>query len=311
MIPARALLVLVTLIGASFGSAPHLGAAPAPDDPAAVISRGTGPAVVLLNGLLGGAPRLAPVADRLVAQGFRVVVVDAYRVAVDEPDVSFHGMAQALARVLRREGVSDAVVVAHGHAAGIGVRLAANDPDLVSELVLLDAGVLAVTHSSGVSRAMRVASLLAHFPGGPNLIHARLISGIRANSGKHTWLTERVARHYSASILAELPTVSAMVSRLAAAREPERVEQLLPRVRARVTVLVGGAPHATGATPEELALANRIVGTRVRTVAGVGHFVHEEAPQDVVAVITEIRYAAHASPSPPPSSTTARSSPRR
>lgn len=285
MIPARAWLVLVMLIGALFGSASHLGASPSLDGPTDVISRGSGPSVVLLNGLLGGTTRLEPLTDRLIARGFRVIVVDAYRVAVDAPDVSFHGMATALARVLRREGVSDAVIVAHGHAAGIAVRLAANAPELVSDLVLLDAGVLAVTQSSGIARAMRVASLVARFPGGPALIHSRLVSGIRANSGSDAWLTERVARHYSEPLLAALPTVSAMVARLAVAREPERVEQLLPRVQARVTVLLGAAPHATGATADELALAQRLPSTRILAVPGVGHFIHEEAPHDVVNVV--------------------------
>ncbi len=326
MIPARALLVLVSLIGASLGSASRLGASPRLADPAdAVITRGTGPAVVLLNGLLGGAARLAPLADRLVSQGHRVVLVDVYRVSVAAPDVSFHGMAQELAMVLRREGVGDAVVVAHAHAAGIAVRLAANAPELVSELLLLDAGVLTATHSSGITRAMRIASVVARFPGGPSLIHSRLSSGIRANSGTHAWLTDRVARLYTDPLLAELPTVATMVTRLASAREPEPVERVLTRVRAKVTVMVGAAPHAVGATHEELTLVRRIPGTRVREVSGVGHFVHEEAPDDVVGEVLAARArrvataeqrlsvsapAARASPNPLPSSTTARSSPR-
>ncbi|MFN0097308.1 MAG: alpha/beta fold hydrolase [Gemmatimonadaceae bacterium] len=267
----------------------HLRASRATGEPTAVITRGTGPAVVLLNGLLGGTARLEPLADQLVAEGFRVVIVDAYRLAADAPDVSFHGLADAVAITLRRERVNGAVVVAHAHAAGVALRLAGSAPALVTDLLLLDAGVLPSTRSVGVTRAMRIASIVARFPGGRSLIRARLAAGIRANSGNGAWLTEPIAREYTDPLLDELPAVAKMVARLADAREPESVEQWLPRVRAAVTVLVGGAPHAIGASEDELALVRRIPGARVRSVNGVGHFVHEEAPQAVLSAVLATR----------------------
>ena len=293
MIPARASLVLLSLMAALHGDVArdrtNLRAPRAIGEPTAVITRGTGPAVVLLNGLLGGTGRLEPLADQLVTEGFRVVIIDAYRLAAEAPDVSFHGIANTVATTLRRERVSSAVVVAHAHAAGVALRLAANAPDLATDLLLLDAGVLSTTRSVGVTRAMRVASIVARFPGGPSLIRSRLISGIRANSGNGAWLTEPVAREYTDPLLNELPAVAKMVARLADAREPETVEQWLPRVRASVTVLVGGAPHAIGASADELALVRRIPGTFVRHVGGVGHFVHEEAPHAVVGAVVATR----------------------
>lgn len=293
MIPARTSLVLLSLMAALHSDAAlehaHVRASRDAAAPTPVITRGTGPAVVLLNGLLGGTARLEPLADRLVSEGFRVVIVDAYRLGADAPDVSFHGLANSVASALRRERVQGAVVVAHAHAAGVALRLAANAPDLTTELLLLDAGVLASTRSIGVTRAMRIASIVARFPGGPSLIRSRLAAGIRANSGDPSWLTDSVARVYTDPLLDELPAVAKMVARLAVAHEPESMEQWMPRVRASVTVLVGGAPHAIGASADELALVRRIPGTRVQQVSGVGHFVHEEAPRVVLAAVIASR----------------------
>lgn len=289
MTPARATLVLVSVFGLLWGGAAPLSAAGRDDEPAAILSRGAGPAVVLLSGLLGGAARLEPLADRLVASGFRVVLVDPYRLAVDASDVSFHGLARTVEQALQREAVRSAVVVAHAHAAGIAVRLAASSPEMVSDLLLLDAGVLATTRSVGVARAMRVASLIARLPGGPSFIRARLAAGIRANSGDPSWVNDAVARAYTEPLVAELPAVARMAARLSEAQEPEPVDRLLGRVRADLTVLLGGAPHGIGAGEEELALLRHLPGARVRRLNGVGHFVHEEAPEAVVAEVLAAR----------------------
>ncbi len=294
MYTARATLVLVSVIGASLGGSPRAEPASLPPTPPAVVVRGAGPAVVLLSGLLGGTARLNPLADRLIDDGFRVVLVDPYRLAAATADVSFHGLARTVGAALRRKGVGSAVVVAHAHAAGVAVRLAADAPELVTHLVLLDAGVVPSTRSTGVARATRMAALIAQLPGGPSFIRARLVSGIRANSGDPAWVSEAVARDYTEPLMAELPAVARMAARLADAREPEAVELILRRVTADVTVLIGGAAHAITASDEELAYAARIRGVRVRHLEGVGHFVHEEAPGEVVAEVLGARRTAQA-----------------
>jgi pimeloyl-ACP methyl ester carboxylesterase len=241
--------------------------------------------VVLINGLLGGTSRLAPLADQLVQQGFRVVLVDPYRLAANAEDVSFHGMAQVVARSLRQAGVESAIVIAHAHGSGVALRLAAHSRELVADVVLLDAGVLEHTRSTGVTRSLQIASIIARLPGGQSLIRARLTAGIQANSGDHLWLNADVARAYADPFLTELPAVHRMAMRLAEANEPESVERLLPRVTVPVTVLLGAAPHGFSATRDELALVQRLPEQRTRWLANVGHFIHEEAPREVVSEV--------------------------
>lgn len=98
MTAARALLLLVSVICPVIGDASRLDAMHAPVTPPAVVVRGSGPTVVLLSGLLGGTARLEPLAERLIASGFRVVAIDPYRLAASEKDVSFDGLACSEAR---------------------------------------------------------------------------------------------------------------------------------------------------------------------------------------------------------------------
>lgn len=289
MTSSRDLLLLVSVMGLLTVPSP-LRAATAQLEPPAVVTRGSGPSVVLLSGLLGGTARLEPLADRLVASGFRVVAIDPYRLSATAVDVSFAGLAHTVATALQREGVHTAIVVAHAHAAGIALRLAANAPEMVTNLLLLDAGVIASTQSAGVARAMRVASLISRLPGGSGFIRTRVVSGIRENSGSPRWVNDAIGRAYADPLIDELPAVARMASRLAAAEEPESVSSMLARVRAEVTALIGAAPHGFSASEEELALLQRIPGARLRRVQDVGHFVHEE---DAQLVVTEV-LAAHA-----------------
>lgn len=282
-------MLLLSVIGVPAGDA-----SPRPDHcanqaVASLVSRGEGPTVVLLSGLLGGISRLEPLADRLVSRGFRVVAVDPYRLCADSPDVSFDGLARGVAGALRRESVHSAIVVAHGHAAGIAVRLAAGSEQQVTSLILLDAGLVVGTRSAGVERALRIAAIAVRIPGGKSFIRDRLVSGIRANSGDSRWLSDSVADVYVTPMLRDIEAVSRMAARLGDAREPEPVTSMLARVHAEVLVLLGASPHPSSATAAELALLERIPGTRIRELRGVGHFVHEEAPDAVVHEVLAAR----------------------
>lgn len=285
MTSARALLVLVSVMGSPSTGSSGLSAADLQSAPPAVVTRGSGPTVVLLSGLLGGTARLEPLANQLVASGFRVVAVDPYRLSAASADVSFDGLARTVAAALQAEGVQTAIVVAHAHASGIALRLAANFPDLTTNLLLLDAGVIGSTRSAGVTRALRIASLISRLPGGQGLIRSRLSAGLRENSGNPQWVSDATARAYADPLIEELPAVSRMAERLAEAEEPEPVESMLSRVRSEVTALLGAAPHGFAAGEQEVALLRRVATSRVRRLQGVGHFVHEEAAQVVVAEV--------------------------
>jgi pimeloyl-ACP methyl ester carboxylesterase len=254
-------------------------------DAAAVVSRGSGPAVVILSGLLGGTVRFEPLADSLVHEGFRVVIVDPYRLGVQAADVSFDGLAREVDRALAREDARDAIIIAHSHATGIALRLAANAPDRVRRLILLDGGITPSTRTPGIALSMRLASIISHIPGGKSFIRSRIHAGLRANSGHTGWITDSTARQYADPVVAELPRVTRMAQRLAEAREPEAPEAVLARVRAPVFLLLGDAPHETAPDSAELTPLLARTTTQSRRLAGVGHFVHEEAIDQVLRAV--------------------------
>lgn len=171
----------------------------------------------------------------------------------------------------------------HGHGGGVAIRLAANAPERVSALYLLDIGASAVNRSPIFSRSVRLIPIIARVPGGRSFIRKRFIRGLRESSGRDEWLDAKTRWAYTDPMLDEIDRVIAMAQRLARAEEPDSLSTLIHRLRVPVTVLLGAAPHTAGPTMEEM-MALEPLGRllRVMHLPGVGHFPHEEAPDEVV-----------------------------
>jgi pimeloyl-ACP methyl ester carboxylesterase len=280
-----ALTITAAAVGAIAATA-SAGAVHAPD-PRVSSTRGTGPDVVLVSGLLGGTARLAPLGDSLERAGFRVTTIDPYALGATAADVSFHGMARQIDSLLAAHNVESAVIVAHGHATSIALCLAAASPERVQQLVLLDGGVLVSPRSPGITQALRIASFVAHLPFGKAIIRSRMVAGIRANSGGTRWLTDSVAHEYTDPIITRLPEVARLARRLAAAREFETPAALVARVHADITVLVGAKPHESEPDPDELAPLAALSTVRIERITGVGHFMYEEIPSTIVRTVQD------------------------
>ena len=250
----------------------------------AISVTGEGPeTVVLLAGLVGGVAGFRRLEARLLEQRCRVVIINAYQLSIDSAEVSFHALGRRVDRVLDSLGVVGARVVGHGHGGGVAIRLAANTPHRVASLYLLDIGASAVNHSPVFNRSIRLIPLIARIPGGRAFIRHRMIRGLKESSGRDDWIDAATHRAYTDPMLADMDRVLAMALRLARAEEPDSLPTLIDRLRIPVTVLLGGALHAAAPTPAELE-ALRPLGTllRIERLDGVGHFPHEEAPDDVV-----------------------------
>ena len=245
---------------------------------------GNGPeTVVLLTGLVGGLAGFRRLEARLLEQQCRVVVINAYLLSIDSAEVSFHALARRVDRVLDSLGVVRARVVGHGHGGGVAIRLAANAPDRVAALYLLDIGASAVNRSPIFNRSIRLIPLIARIPGGRAFIRNRMIRGLRESSGRDGWIDAATERDYTEPMLDDVDRVIKMALRLARAEEPDSLSTLIGRLSIPVTVLLGGAPHTAAPTPEELeALAPLGSLLRIERLPEVGHFPHEEAPDDVI-----------------------------
>ena len=257
----------------------------------AVTVAGDGPeTVVLLTGLVGGVAGFRRLETRLLERQCRVVIINAYLLSIDSAEVSFHALGRRVDRVLDSLGVVGARVVGHGHGGGVALRLAANAPHRVASLYLLDIGASAVNRSPIFNKSIRLVPVIARIPGGPAFIRHRMLRGLRESSGRHDWIDDASERAYTEPMLDDVDRVISMAMRLAQAEEPESLSTLIGRLRMPVTVLLGGAPHAAAPTPDELEALNPLGRLlRVERLPGVGHFPHEEAPDDVVRHLFEFR----------------------
>ena len=256
-------------------------------DMASVAEEGAGTETfVLISGMVGGVAGYRRLATLLVAHGYRVIVVDPYGLSLDSMDVSFAAMARRVDAVLNARGVGGARVVAHSQGAGVALRLAARSPDRVRALYFLDAGAQAVNRGPTLSASLRLVPLLTRVPAGRSFVRGRFVAALRRNAARQQWLDLETQRAYTEPVLSSIDRAVAMAFRLANAEEPESLVTVLRRVHTPVTVLLGAAPHETDAGPEELAaLALLNPPVRIENLAGIGHFPHEEAPNELLPLL--------------------------
>jgi pimeloyl-ACP methyl ester carboxylesterase len=285
--PTHTLIAAGVLIGAlpSGAHAQHKHSVPA------VSVSGEGPqTVVLLTGLLGGVAGFRRLQARLLAQQQRVVIIDSYRLSIDSADVSFAAQARRVDRVLDSLRVTSAKVVGHGHGAGVALRLAASSPQRVTALYLLDVGGLPDHRSPIFASSLRLVPLVTRLPGGRSFARRRFVRGLHESGGPNAWLDAATERSYTEPLFDEIDRVIALAIRLGRANEPEPLPTVIARIRVPVTVLLGGAPHTAGPDSGELAALEPLGSlVRVETIAGVGHFPHEEAPDETARYVLEAR----------------------
>ena len=195
------------------------------------------------------------------------------------------------ASAVNGSGAETYVLVA-GLAAGVALRLAALAPKRVSALYLLDAGAIAGTRTPVLSSSLRLVPLIARIPHGREFIRRRYLRGLRENSGRQEWLDAKTEHAYTQPMLDDIGRVVAFALRLGRADQADSLAGVIGRIRAPITVILGDAPHPSAPGTEELeALAPLGVQLRIEHLAGVGHFPHEEAPDDVARIIIAPRLA--------------------
>ena len=256
--------------------------------PPAVRVAGAGPQTyVLLSGLVGGVGGFRRLETRLVNAGNRVVTIDPYQLAIDSTVVSFHTMARMVDAELEARGITDAIIIGHSHGGGVALRLAANAPKRAAALFLLDVGALPSNRTTVLSSAIRLVPIIARIPTGKTFIRHRLAEGLRENSASREWLDHATCRGYTEPVIDNVDRVVAMALRLSKADEPEPVEQVVRRIVAPITVLLGSVRTKSGPSDHELRALEQLTGrVRIETIHGAGHFPHEEAPDEVARRIS-------------------------
>ncbi len=203
-------------------------------------------------------------------------------------DYSLTAQSDRIAHAMQLLGVRRAVVVSSALASSIALRLAYRHPDLVAALVSIDGGPAETASTPGLRRAMRFAPLLKLFVGA-GTIRGKLRRAMIENSADGTWVTDDVVNGYAGAAARNVHGAIDVMRAISRSTEPEPLGDQLARLRIPVTRLLGGAPHDSGPSAEEVGeLVARLPSVTVDTIQNAGQFIYEERPDAVVAAIKAI-----------------------
>jgi pimeloyl-ACP methyl ester carboxylesterase len=243
------------LIVAQVGPPTRMRVVISPAETVAVSLRDGASPVVLVPGLIGAGFTYRKVAPLLAEQGFRTVIVEPLGVGgssrPENADYSLGAQADRVAATLDSLGVEGAVLVAHAVGGSIALRLAARRPDLISGLVLIEAGVAESATTPGFRRAMKFAPLLRLF-GGVGLIRGKVRDQLARDSGDPSWVDDSVIAGYTADAGSDLGATLRAYRRMADARERDSIAPHLSDIHVPVLLLLGGAPHTGGPRNDEI-----------------------------------------------------------
>ena len=253
----------------------------------------SGSPLVLIPGLFGSNFGFRKVVPPLKAAGYRTIVIEPLGIGASSrpprADYSLMAQAERIAGVLDSLHVDGALVVAHGLGAAMALRLAFRRPDLVRGLVALDGGPSEAAVTPSFRRSLRLIPWIKLF-GGVKLVRKKTRENLVASSADTTWVTDDVVAEYTAGVARDLDgTLKAYVA-MAGAKEPIRLAAHLTQVQCPVRLVVAGAPHGGHVKDADIALLQRSLRAfAIDSVAGAGHYLHEERPDVVVDAVVRLQ----------------------
>jgi pimeloyl-ACP methyl ester carboxylesterase len=237
---------------------------------------GTGPLVICAPGLGDMRQQYRFLAPRLVAAGFRVVTMDLPghgESSVDWPDYSPASVGADIVAMIRHLGASKAFIIGNSMAGGSAVWAAAEIPDNVAGIVMIDPFTRVIPTSSALLAFLKVAMLR---PWGPSFWS--MYYGSLYKSAPPADLDS-----YRAALVANLKQpgrIEATKALIFASQAP--CEARIPKVHAPVLVVMGTRDSDFDDPAKEADwVATHLHGKKLM-VDGAGHYPHVEYP-DIVA----------------------------
>ena len=241
--------------------------------------QGKGPAVLLLHGWGRSYQSWSPIFSVLAAR-CRVIAPDlpghGYSAPGQAPITSYKHLAKLLLALMDAEGIERATVIGNGLGGAIAMQLALLEPDRVDLLLLLSPLGYRLPWS-WLDRSLASRSLVG-----------RMLWGLKGAKGIAKW----VARHAGPSV-----THEQILEELRPALDSPRglhdtlracLEDLAWQVDELIAPTLVICGTADSLMPASLGrdLADAVAEGQFEAVVGAGHFVHEEAPDDFLPIIT-------------------------
>ena len=284
--------LLAIALAASDTSGFRVSVAPAESLGVTISGADSGAPLVLIPGLFGSEFGFRKVVPPLNEAGYRTIVIEPLGIGASSrpqhADYSLGAQADRIARVLEALDVDSALFVAHGLGAAMALRVAYRRPALVRGLVALDGGPSEAATGPEFRRTMRMFPWVK-LMGGMKLVRKKTRENLVASSADTSWVTEEVVAEYTAGTAKDLDaTLKAFVA-MAGSKEREHLAPHLGEVLCPVRLLVGGAPHGGSMKDADVELLKSSLPTfAVDTIAGAGHYLHEEQPDIVVSAVARL-----------------------
>lgn len=261
---------------------------------------GDGPLVVLLHGFPQMWWTWRAQLPALAAAGYRVVAMDLRGTgASDKPPQGYDvpTIARDVAGVIRSLGAAEAVVVGQGTGGTVAWSMPALQPGVTRAVGALSALHPGRMHTAAVARAMlgrtsgrRLAFFQLPYVPERRLARGDLVPRVLAEWGAPGWLTPDVAATYRTAMQVPFAAHSAMETLRWLVRSTPRVDgqRYLAAMRAPVAVPVLQVHGALDrAIPPGVASWGNGAPYRFETVPDAGHFLTEEAPDEVSRLLVE------------------------
>jgi pimeloyl-ACP methyl ester carboxylesterase len=237
---------------------------------------GIGPLVICVPGLGDMRQQYRFLAPRLVAAGFRVVTIDLPghgESSVDWPDYSPAIVGADIVAMIRHLGASKAFIIGNSMAGGSAVWAAAEIPDNVAGIVMIDPFTREIPTSAFMLAFLKAAILRPWGPSFWSMYYGSLYKGAPPAD----------LDSYRAALVANLKQpgrIEATKALIFASQAP--CEARIPKVHAPVLVVMGTRdPDFDDPAAEADWVATHLHGKKLM-VDGAGHYPHVEYP-DVVA----------------------------
>lgn len=261
-----------------------------PSDTVAATLYGDGSrAVVIIPGMVGGDFSFRKVTPELVNAGRRVVVIDLLGSGRSsrptKSDYTLTAQSRRVEHVLDSLGIREATVLAHAVSGSVAYRLALHRPDLVKSVVGIDAGATEQAATSGLKRAMTFAPLIKLL-GAKRLLTGRIKGELTGRSADPSWVTPEVLDGYARPYREDSGRMIDILQQISRAREPEQLTPNLPKIEAKVTLLVGNKPADRVLAQEKIEILRQgLRNFELEVVENAGVFIMEENPQAVIRAV--------------------------
>ena len=241
--------------------------------------RGEGPPLVMLHGLFGSADNLGGLA-RILAKEFHTITVDLrnHGRSPHSDRMSYSLMAEDVCALMDQLGLERAHVFGHSMGGKVAMQLALDCPSRVNKLVIADIAPVSYTHHhaailDGMQAVAEAApssrkgaeDILRRYESEPAILSFLMTNWRRDTNGNWGW------RHNLAAIRSEYAHIAAGNNGSG--------------FKGDVLFLRGGLSHYIGAEHRD-AILDLFPNATVRTIEGVGHWLHAEKPDMVARAVS-------------------------